>query len=109
MFRYFGIALLLLAGCGFQLRGAVTVPPEMAKTYLIELARRRGEVTADVTTARDIDEAQKQAIIAALRPYAGEKVTLDLKVDPGLIGGMVPAERSSSSCRRRSISIYCSR
>lgn len=63
--------------------------PEMARAYLTELARRRGEVTADVTTAHDIDDTQKQAIVAALRPYAGEKVTLDLKVDPGLIGGMV--------------------
>lgn len=25
---------LLLAGCGFQLRGATTVPPEMARTYI---------------------------------------------------------------------------
>jgi LPS-assembly lipoprotein len=29
------IALLLLAGCGFQLRGAVSLPPEMAKTRMI--------------------------------------------------------------------------
>lgn len=26
--------LLVLAGCGFQLRGMVTVPPEMARTYI---------------------------------------------------------------------------
>lgn len=26
--------MLLIAGCGFQLRGAVTVPPEMARTYI---------------------------------------------------------------------------
>ena len=69
--------------------GRLFALPEMAKTYLTELARRRGEVTADVTTAHDIDETQKQAIIAALKPYAGDKVTLDLKTDPGLIGGMV--------------------
>ena len=34
MYRYLGIGLLLLAGCGFQLRGAATVPPEMARTYI---------------------------------------------------------------------------
>jgi len=28
------LLLLLLAGCGFQLRGATTVPPEMARTYI---------------------------------------------------------------------------
>jgi LPS-assembly lipoprotein len=27
-------ACLLLAGCGFQLRGATSVPPEMARTYI---------------------------------------------------------------------------
>ena len=26
--------MLLLAGCGFQLRGTATVPPEMARTYI---------------------------------------------------------------------------
>lgn len=26
--------VLLLAGCGFQIRGTATVPPEMAKTYI---------------------------------------------------------------------------
>ena len=33
-YGYLGITILLLAGCGFQLRGAATVPPEMAKTYI---------------------------------------------------------------------------
>lgn len=28
------VALLALAGCGFQLRSAPTVPPEMARTYI---------------------------------------------------------------------------
>ncbi len=28
------ILLLLLAGCGFQMRGAATVPPEMSRTYI---------------------------------------------------------------------------
>jgi LPS-assembly lipoprotein len=36
MWLYKGLLffLVLLAGCGFQLRGAVTVPPEMARTYI---------------------------------------------------------------------------
>ena len=28
------VVFLLLAGCGFQLRGAVTVPPEMSRTFI---------------------------------------------------------------------------
>lgn len=34
MYRSLLFLLLLLAGCGFQLRGAVTLPPEMARTYI---------------------------------------------------------------------------
>lgn len=34
MYRLAPVLLLLLAGCGFQLRGSATVPPEMARTYI---------------------------------------------------------------------------
>lgn len=34
MYRVTPVLLLLLAGCGFQLRGSATVPPEMARTYI---------------------------------------------------------------------------
>jgi LPS-assembly lipoprotein len=34
LYRGLIFLLLLLSGCGFQLRGAVTVPPEMARTYI---------------------------------------------------------------------------
>lgn len=69
--------------------GRLFALPEMARGYLAELARRRGEVTAKVTAPNDIDDEQKQAIIAALKPYAGDKVSLDVDVDPSLIGGLV--------------------
>lgn len=29
------LAALLLAGCGFQLRGAATLPPEMSRTHMV--------------------------------------------------------------------------
>jgi LPS-assembly lipoprotein len=35
-----GVITLLIAGCGFQLRGAATVPAEMSRTY-IEASDRR--------------------------------------------------------------------
>ena len=34
------LAVLLLAGCGFQLRGALDLPPEMARTYISGLEAR---------------------------------------------------------------------
>jgi F-type H+-transporting ATPase subunit delta len=63
--------------------------PDMIDAYLAELARRRGEVTAHVTAARELSEAQKKALDEALRKAVGAKVKVDLSVDPALLGGLV--------------------
>lgn len=52
------------------------------------LAARRGELTAEVTSAKKLSPPQVEAISAALRSAAGRKVTIDLKVDPKLLGGL---------------------
>ena len=63
--------------------------PAMIEGYLAELARRRGEITAEVTSARSLSDGQQAALLDALRATVGSKVQLDLKVDPALIGGLV--------------------
>lgn len=63
--------------------------PAMIDGYLAELARRRGEITAQVTSARSLSDSQQAALLDALRSAVGSKVQLDLKVDPALIGGLV--------------------
>ena len=63
--------------------------PAMIEAYLSELAQRRGEITAEVTAARSLSDAQQAALLDALRSSVGSKVQLDLKVDPALIGGLV--------------------
>lgn len=63
--------------------------PAMIEAYLAELARRRGEITAQVTSARSLTDAQRTALLEALRATVGAKVKLDLKVDPALIGGLI--------------------
>lgn len=57
--------------------------------FLAELARRRGEATADVTSAVALTPAQTQALEEALKSVVGSKVSVDLKVDKSLIGGLV--------------------
>jgi len=69
--------------------GRIFALPEMADAYLNELARRRGEVTARVTTARALSERQHQQLEQALRQGVGGKVNLQAEVDPALIGGIV--------------------
>ena len=61
----------------------------MIEEYLSELARRRGEITAQVTSARSLSDAQQAALLETLRSAVGGKVQLDLMVDPALIGGLI--------------------
>jgi len=63
--------------------------PQIIDVYLSELARRRGEVTAHVTSAVELSEAQRQALIESLASSIGGKVQVDVKVDDSLIGGLI--------------------
>ena len=63
--------------------------PEMIEAFLADLARRRGEVTATVTSAAPLTEAQRNALDDSLRRAVGGKVSVELKTDPSLIGGLV--------------------
>lgn len=57
--------------------------------YLRMLAARRGEVTAEVTSAVKLSQKQADSVAEALRKAVGAKVSVDLHVDPALIGGLV--------------------
>jgi F-type H+-transporting ATPase subunit delta len=61
----------------------------IGRAYLAELARRRGEVTADVTTAHELNAGQIKALEASLKKAVGGKVAVSRKVDPAILGGMV--------------------
>ena len=54
-----------------------------------QLAKSRGELTAVVSTAQPLSDAQKAALDASLRRAVGVKVAVETKVEPGLLGGMV--------------------
>jgi len=61
----------------------------MITAFLAQLAARRGEVTADVTSAIELSEAQLSDISDALKKGVGQKVSVNLSVDPALIGGLI--------------------
>ncbi len=63
--------------------------PAMIEAYLAELAERRGEVTAEVTAALPLNESQLGLLSEQLRRGVGRRVSVEVKIDPGLIGGMV--------------------
>jgi F-type H+-transporting ATPase subunit delta len=63
--------------------------PAMIEAFLAKLAARRGEVTAEVFAAQPLSEAQLAALNEQLRRSIGSRVSVDVRVDPGLIGGLV--------------------
>jgi len=63
--------------------------PAMIEAYLEKLAERRGEITAQVIAARPLSETQLALLSDQLRRSAGRRVSVDARVDPGLIGGMI--------------------
>ena len=63
--------------------------PGMIDAYLAELARRRGEMTAQVTSAHALSDSQTKALVDQLKKAVGAKVTVDVSVDPSLLGGLV--------------------
>jgi len=63
--------------------------PAMIEAYLGKLAARRGEVTAEVIAAQALTKAQEDALAEQLRRVVGGRVTMDLRVDPSLLGGMI--------------------
>lgn len=64
--------------------------PAMAAGFLAELARRRGETTATVTSAVPLTPAQMQQLTDTLRSVLGSaKVSVDARVDADILGGLV--------------------
>ena len=62
---------------------------QMITAFLAELARRRGEIQADVTSAVPLTEAEVATVTESLRGAVGQKVAVNLAVDPSLIGGLI--------------------
>ncbi len=64
--------------------------PAMASAFLAELAARRGETTASVTSAVALTPAQVEQLSVALRSVLGSaKVSIDARVEPDILGGLV--------------------
>jgi len=64
--------------------------PAMGTAFLAELASRRGETTAVVTSAVPLTSAQAQQLGDVLRSVlGGAKVSIDARVDPDILGGLV--------------------
>lgn len=62
---------------------------DMIKGFHALLAAHRGEVSADVTSAHALNDAQTKALKDAMKAAIGKDVQVVTRVDPALLGGLV--------------------
>jgi F-type H+-transporting ATPase subunit delta len=67
----------------------LAVLPEIAALYKAKLAAQRGEHTAQVTSAVALRPGQLEALREKITAKLGGRVTLDLKVEPEILGGLI--------------------
>ena len=65
------------------------VLPALIRALEARLARERGEVTAEVTSATPLSDAQEGRLAETLKAKVGQDVKLKTTVDERLIGGLV--------------------
>lgn len=63
--------------------------PGMIVAYREFVAAHRGEITAEVTSAHALDEAQETELKAALKSVTGKDVKVALTIDPSILGGLI--------------------
>ncbi len=63
--------------------------PDMIIAFRRMLAKERGEISATVTSAEPLSDAQLKALKAALKEAIGKDPLLEQKVDESLIGGLI--------------------
>ncbi|MBV8917937.1 F0F1 ATP synthase subunit delta [Bradyrhizobium sp.] len=62
---------------------------DVIRAFRALVAKFKGEATADVTVAEALSDTNLDALKAALKSVTGKDVTLNVKVDPSIIGGLV--------------------
>jgi F-type H+-transporting ATPase subunit delta len=62
---------------------------DMIRAFRALVANFKGEATAEVTVAEQLNDRNLDALKAALQAVTGKDVALNVKVDPSIIGGLV--------------------
>jgi len=91
-------ALTAKMGLGETLANALRLMAEKRRLFVLpqllsalreRIAEEKGEVSADVATAKALSRSQIDRLAAALEAATGKKVNLNRTVDASLIGGLV--------------------
>lgn len=63
--------------------------PAMIQSFRQIATAHRGEVAADVTSAHALTAAQQTELKATLKSVAGKDVTINVTIDPSILGGLI--------------------
>ena len=63
--------------------------PDVIRIFGALAAEHRGETTAEVTSARPLDDAQIAKLKSQLGARVGRDIRIDARVDPSILGGIV--------------------
>nr|WP_304655804.1 F0F1 ATP synthase subunit delta [Neorhizobium galegae] len=63
--------------------------PGMIRAFRQIAAEHRGEITAEVTSAHALSEAQENELKSALKGVTGKDVAIAVTIDPSILGGLV--------------------
>ncbi len=67
----------------------LSVVHDMVSALNILMAKHKGEVSAQVTSASELSQAHKDALAKTLKSTIGQDVKIDTIVDPELLGGLI--------------------
>lgn len=62
---------------------------EVAAAYRTELQERQGIRQAEIVTARELSDPERNALLASVGKLAGAKIQATFKLDPSILGGTV--------------------
>lgn len=63
--------------------------PELAEAFRAVIRERQGIAEAEVTSAAELNDAQKRSLSQSLEKKTGKKIEANFAVDKGLLGGVV--------------------
>lgn len=69
--------------------GRLGALPQIVTAFKADAAIRRGELSVQVTVAQDMSAKQAKALQDALKNSVGADVTLNITVEPAIMGGMI--------------------
>ena len=70
-------------------RGRVTLMPQIREIFDDHLRAERGIVVAEVTTAEQLNDEERDLVRQKLEQITGKQVELNMTIDPEIIGGII--------------------